>query len=123
MVDRPSKRQRTRDKPPDWVGGGNEGSLGALPRQEPGCGEVESPRPRKARWIGLSKRQAAVGGDRAGRSSRPSRSGQRPPGASLGALLLLPSPRASRRCGDGGVVVPHRGLSKLLPLTPALSPR
>src|SRR5262245_57080110 len=41
-------------------------------------------------WIGLSKRQAAVGDDRAGRSLRPTRSGQRPTGASLDALLLPP---------------------------------
>ena len=37
-----------------------------------------------------SKRRAAVGDDRAGRSSCPSRLGQRPTGASLDALLLLP---------------------------------
>ena len=113
MVDRPSKRQRTRDKPPDWVGGGSEGSLGAPPRQEPGCGEVEPPGPRTARWIGLSKRRAAVGSDRAGRSSRPSRSGQRPTGASLDALLLLPSPRAESRREDRVLFVSHQRQSSL----------
>ena len=71
-----------------------------LPRHEaevsePGCGEVEPPIPR-FRHGGkvLSKRRAAVGDDRAGRSSCPARSGQRPTGASLDALLLL-SPRAA----------------------------
>jgi hypothetical protein len=32
LVDRPSKRQRARDKPPDWVGGGSGCSLGAKSR-------------------------------------------------------------------------------------------
>jgi len=121
MADRPSERQRTGITGPDpsprtSIASGDVGcegsgpapsSLGTRPGQEPGCGEVEPPIPR-FRHGGkvLSKRRAAVGDDRAGRSSCPARSGQRPPGASLDALLLLPSPRADVRCEDRGVSCP-----------------
>jgi hypothetical protein len=100
-----------------WTGGGSEGSdpvrKRALPRRtvearEPGRGEVEPPIPRAAWWKGLSKRRAAVGDDRAGRSSCPARIGQRPTGASLDALLLPHArPRAKvRREAIGAAAVP-----------------
>jgi len=56
---------------------------------EPGTRQSRASEPPPGWWLAFSKRRAADGDDRAGRPSRPTRSGQRPPGASLDALLLL----------------------------------
>jgi hypothetical protein len=88
LVDRPSKRQRSRES----LRTGLEAEAGcssALGRAGSPDAAKSSLRDPQGWWIGLSKRQAAVGDDRAGRSSRPSRSGQRPTGAGPDALLLL----------------------------------
>ena len=64
-------------------------------KRRPGAWNAAKSSLRAPAWlvVGLSKRRAADGDDRAGRSLRPTRSGQRPPGASLDALLLLTKKR------------------------------
>jgi hypothetical protein len=105
-----------------------------VPQGTPGAGGADAvksfsdtPRGMVAR---PAKRRAAVGGGRAGRSSRPARIGQWPTGASLDVLLLLPSPRAVRPLRGWGAFLSNQRWSKLLPLPPApglrrgrLSPR
>ena len=75
LVDRPSKRQRAQDKLPDWVGSGSGSSLGAESRLvSPDAAKSSLRYPVGNLLAGgwaSSKRQAAVGDDRAGRSSRP----------------------------------------------------
>src|SRR5262245_975836 len=105
-IDRPSASALGESA--DWVAVEARASLGAPSRQGARVRRSPTPIPRTAWWIGLSKRRAAVG-DEPSRAFFVPRFGQRPTGASLDALLLLPSPRAARRCearsaGEGHAV-------------------
>jgi hypothetical protein len=70
-----------------------------------GLQRSRSPIPRAAWWRRPSKRRAAVGGDRAGRSSRPMQQV-----TAIRARAWTPcsslSPRAARRCEDGCICDP-----------------
>jgi hypothetical protein len=109
MVDRPSKRQRTRDKPPDWVGGGNGCSLGTRPR--PGARVRRSRASETPR--GMVERPIQAPG---GRRRRPGRASFAPHalrseanGREPGRPAPPSSPRAARRRGAGRVRQPGVG--------------
>jgi hypothetical protein len=94
MADRSSERQRSRESPRTGLGVEARAPSAQSRGSEPGCGEVLLRYP--ARHGGKVYPSVGRPSERPSRAfSCPARIDQRPTGASLDALLLLPSPRAA----------------------------